>query len=99
MNISLADLKQVVGHVEGLRDERLPVWMELSKYLLPSRGKFPGEEQNNLRNKKRFNNTGSRALRRAAAGMTEGMTPASLPWFRHDFLDRGQREVTGSRAS
>ena len=97
MNISLADLKQVVGHVEGLRDERLPVWMELSKYLLPSRGKFPGEEQNNLRNKKRFNNTGSRALRRAAAGMTEGMTPASLPWFRHDFLDRGQREVTGSR--
>lgn len=97
MQISLPDLKRIVAHVEGLRDDRLPQWMELSKYLLPSRGKFPGEEKNNLRSKKRFNNTGSRAIRRAAAGMTEGMTPASLPWFRHDYLDRGQREVTGSR--
>lgn len=97
MNISLPDLKKMVGHVEGLRDQRLPEWMELSKYLLPSRGRFPGEEKNGLRNKKRFNNTGSRAIRRAAAGMTEGMTPASLPWFRHDFLDRGQREIAGSR--
>lgn len=97
MNISLPDLKKMVGHVEGLRDQRLPEWMELSKYLLPSRGRFPDEEKNGLRNKKRFNNTGSRAIRRAAAGMTEGMTPASLPWFRHDYLDRGQREITGSR--
>lgn len=97
MEADLAKLKQFVAHVEGQRNERMPSWRELSYYLLPSRGKFPGEQKDNLRNKKRFNNTAARALRRAAAGMTEGMTPASLPWFRHDFLDRGQREVTGSR--
>lgn len=97
MKQDLAMLKQLVAHVEGQRNERMPQWRELSYYLLPSRGKFPGEQKENLRNKKRFNTTAARALRRASAGMTEGMTPASLPWFRHDYLDRGQREVTGSR--
>ena len=91
------ELRQLVNHVEGQRERRMPIWRELSHYMLPSRGQFPGEDRENLRNAVRFNNVAARALRRSAAGLTEAMTPAALPWFRHDFLDRDQREVAFAR--
>ena len=91
------DLRKLVAHVEGQRERRMAVWRELSHFMLPSRGCFPGEEKDNLRNSVRFNNVAARALRRSAAGLTEAMTPASLHWFRHDFIDRDQREVTFAR--
>lgn len=91
------ELRQLVSHVEGQREKRMAVWRELSQFMLPSRGQFPGEERDNLRNKVRFNNAAARALRRSAAGLTEAMTPASLHWFRHDYLDRDQREVSFAR--
>ncbi|MBO6266678.1 MAG: head-tail connector protein, partial [Synergistaceae bacterium] len=95
--MNVKELRQLVAHVEGQREKRLPVWRELSHFMLPSRGQFPGEERENLRNHVRFNNVAARALRRSAAGLTEAMTPASLHWFRHDFLDKEQREVTFAR--
>ena len=91
------DLRKLVAHVEGQRERRMAVWRELSHFMLPSRGCFPGEEKDNLRNSVRFNNVAARALRRSAAGLTEAMTPASLHWFRHDYLDREQREITYAR--
>lgn len=95
--MDLRELRQLVSHVEGQREKRMAVWRELSQFMLPSRGQFPGEERDNLRNKVRFNNAAARALRRSAAGLTEAMTPASLHWFRHDYLDRDQREVSFAR--
>lgn len=93
----LSDIQQLVAYVEGQRAERLEEWRQLSALILPSRGIFHGENRTGLRNKTIWNNAANRALRRAAAGLTSGMTPANLPWFKHDFMDQQQREVTGAR--
>lgn len=97
MTMTLKELQQLVSHVESLRTTRLAEQREIGAIILPSRGVFPGEEKDGLRNRRLFNNAAQRALRKAAAGITEGMTPANLPWFKHDFLDPAQREMTGTR--
>lgn len=89
------DLKQLVSHLEGLRTKRLAQQYELGKLILPSRGLFRGEETESLRDANLLNPAAQRALRKAAAGMTQAITPASDPWFRHAFVDRADREVTG----
>ena len=94
----LDDIRQRVAHVEDQRAERLDEWRELSALILPSRGLFPGENSTGLRKKRVWNNAAYRALRRAAAGLTSGMTPANLPWFKHDYMDPAQREITGARS-
>lgn len=91
----MRDLKQLVSHLEGLRTKRLAQQYELGKLILPSRGLFRGEETESLRDANLLNPAAQRALRKAAAGMTQAITPASDPWFRHAFVDRADREVTG----
>lgn len=93
--MNLKQAKQLVSHMEGLRNKRLPQWQELGRLLLPSRGLFKGEDTEGLRESRLFNNAGQRALGKAAAGMTQAITPASSPWFRHAFMQRGDREATG----
>lgn len=88
-------LKQLVSHLEGLRTKRLAQQYEIGKLILPSRGLFRGEETESLRDANLFNPAAQRALRKAAAGMTQAITPASDPWFRHAFLSRADREATG----
>ena len=92
---TLKELKQLVAHLEGLRSKRLAQQWEIGKLILPSRGLFQGEETECLRDANLLNPAAQRALGKAAAGMTQAITPASSPWFRHQFLDRADREVTG----
>lgn len=94
----LKELKQLVAHLEGLREKRLAQQYEIGKLILPSRGLFRGEETESLRNANLFNPAAQRALRKAAAGMTQAITPSSSPWFRHAFLHRQDRELTGGNA-
>lgn len=89
------ELKQLVSHLEGLRMKRLAQQYEIGRLILPSRGLFRGEETESLRDADLFNPAAQRALRKAAAGMTQAITPASDPWFRHAFLSRADREATG----
>ena len=89
------ELKQLVSHLEGLRTKRLAQQYEIGRLILPSRGLFRGEETESLRDADLFNPAAQRALRKAAAGMTQAITPASDPWFRHAFLSRADREATG----
>ena len=91
----LRELKQLVSHLEGLRAKRLAQQYEIGRLILPSRGLFRGEETESLRDANLFNPAAQRALRKAAAGMTQAITPASDPWFRHAFLSRADREATG----
>ncbi|WP_246388089.1 portal protein [Desulfovibrio intestinalis] len=93
--MTLKQAKQLVSHMEGLRNKRLPQWQELGRLLLPSRGLFKGEDSEGLRESRLFNNAGQRALGKAAAGMTQAITPASSPWFRHAFMQRADKEATG----
>lgn len=94
MAADVKELKKLVSHLEGLREKRLAQQYEIGKLILPSRGLFKGEETESLRNANLLNPAAQRALRKAAAGMTQAITPASDPWFRHAFLSRGDREVT-----
>ena len=94
MAVDMKELKALVSHLEGLREKRLAQQLEIGKLILPSRGLFKGEETECLRDANLFNPAAQRALRKAAAGMTQAITPASDPWFRHAFLSRDDREVT-----
>lgn len=93
--MDLKDVKQLVGHLESLRAKRLAQQRELGRLILPSRGLFQGEDAESLRESNLFNPAANRALRKAAAGMTQAITPAGNPWFRHAFLLREDREATG----
>lgn len=93
--MDLKDVKQLVGHLESLRAKRLAQQRELGRLILPSRGLFQGEDAESLRESNLFNPAANRALRKAAAGMTQAITPAGNPWFKHAFLLREDREATG----
>ena len=93
--MDLKDVKQLVGHLESLRAKRLAQQRELGRLILPSRGLFQGEDTESLRESNLFNPAANRALRKAAAGMTQAITPAGNPWFKHAFLLREDREATG----
>lgn len=93
--MDLKDVKQLVGHLESLRAKRLAQQRELGRLILPSRGLFQSEDAESLRESNLFNPAANRALRKAAAGMTQAITPAGNPWFRHAFLLREDREATG----
>lgn len=93
--MDLKEVKQLVGHLESLRAKRLAQQRELGRLILPSRGLFQGEDTESLRESNLFNPAANRALRKAAAGMTQAITPAGNPWFKHAFLLRQDREATG----
>ena len=93
--MDLKEVKQLVGHLESLRARRLAQQREVGRLILPSRGLFQGEDTESLRESNLFNPAANRALRKAAAGMTQAITPASNPWFKHAFLLRQDREATG----
>ena len=70
-------------------------WMELSDYLLPRRGRFLFQTQDD-RGKKRgskiIDSTGTQALRTLAAGMMSGMTSPARPWFRFSTPDEAMMD-------
>lgn len=60
-------------------------WMEISDYILPRRGRFLFQTQDDhgkKRNSKIIDSTGTQAIRTMAAGMMSGMTSPARPWFR-----------------
>ncbi len=96
---NLKDLKAFVAHLESLRKEREKEWRELAEWILPHRGVFEGEaEADKPRNTRAINRAAVRSLKRGAAGLTSGMTPASLPWFRYGFTNPEHAEIEGARA-
>jgi hypothetical protein len=65
-------------------------WMEITDYILPRRGRYILDSQNNrgrVRNNKIVDSTGTQALRTMAAGMMSGMTSPARPWHRRKVRD------------
>ena len=65
-------------------------WMEITDYILPRRGRYLMDSQNNrgrARNTKIIDSTGTHALRTMSAGMMSGMTSPARPWHRRKVLD------------
>ncbi len=96
MSLTLEQARHLVNRLESLRAPRMARWREIGRLILPSRGLFPGEEPEGLRESNLFNPAAGRALRKAAAGMTQAVTPAGNPWFRHAFVRREDRDLPGA---
>lgn len=94
------DIKQFASHLKTLRTPREREWLELSRWICPYRGIFEGEDlspKGTRRNTKAFTQTATAALLRGASGITSGMTPKNVAWFRPDFDDPQIIEQSGAR--
>ena len=68
------------------RSTWIPDWMQVTDYIDPSRGEFDGSAAAGATKKKRsrskiINNTATRCIRTATAGMSSHMTSKARPWF------------------
>ena len=86
------DLKlreRILSRWAALKNERepyVPQWLEISRHITPSRGRFlPGSKKNQNEARERWNriydNTAVRAANILAAGLMSGMTDPSSQWF------------------
>lgn len=95
------ELCDLVAFLRGQRTDREPQWRELARWILPSRGIFDGNATASTPKDRRahlVNAIATRAVKRAAAGMTAGLVPQSDPWFRFQYRDWQTGERTGRRA-
>lgn len=89
--------------VAAMQNDRLPywrLWRELADYYLPSRYTYLMSDKEravrNARNPHILDGTGTRAARVLAAGMMNGITSPSRPWFRlrlPNFDDASNKEA------
>lgn len=87
----MADLKlreRILNRWGALKREREPYmaqWLEISRHITPSRGRFLGTDANRNEAKNRWNqiydSTAIRAANILAAGLMSGMTDPSSQWF------------------
>ncbi len=81
--------QRILSRWAALKTEREPYvaqWLEISRYITPSRGRFlPGARANENDARDRWNriydNTAVRAANILAAGLMSGMTDPSSQWF------------------
>lgn len=95
------EVKAFASHLLGGRTAREAEWRELARWICPYRGVFAGEDlapRATRRNRKAFTQAATQALLRGASGMTTGMTPRNIAWFRPEFEDEGLVELPGARA-
>ncbi|MCR5257597.1 MAG: head-tail connector protein [Desulfovibrio sp.] len=95
------EVKAFASHLQGARTARESEWRDLARWICPYRGVFAGEDlapRATRRNRKAFTQAATQALLRGASGMTTGMTPRNIAWFRPEFEDEGLVELPGARA-
>jgi hypothetical protein len=88
-NIGEEPLRKYNQMVAGMWNDRQPwetFWRELSDYYLPQRYRWLVQGNENYAQKARrqniINSTGTQAARTLAAGMMNGITSPSRPWFK-----------------
>ena len=92
--------RALVSQLRSRRAGREGEWQMLADWLAPHRGVFSGEDispRHTRRNREAFNQYACYALLRGASGMTSGMTPRNVPWFRPSFTESGLLEAPGAR--
>lgn len=99
MNRDLAKARTYAEHLKSLRSRRENAWRDLSQWICPWRGIFNDEladryERDELT---RFTAAASSAVLRAASGMTSGMTPRNISWFKPCFTEAALMEASGAR--
>ena len=78
--------KQFVKSMEDERSQWLRLWQDLSDYYLPQRYRWlmtdKQYQSTRARRQSIINNTGTNAARTLAAGMMNGITSPSRPWYK-----------------
>lgn len=98
--MELRDARGIVERMLAVRNRRYPRWMELSKWICPYRGIFHNQLDEYRRVDAeiiRFTHIASQAVLRGASGMTSGMTPRNISWFKPDFINPDMLEAKGAR--
>lgn len=98
---TIRETREYMRSLEGPMRLREADWRELSRWICPYRGIFRGEEgapDMDAGRLLRFTHAAGHALTRGASGITSGMTPRNISWFRPDFSDGGMGEAPGARA-
>ena len=82
--IDLRKLAREMSAMENMRTRYMPVWQEISEYIIPGRGIFDKSEPNqgDRKDKKIIDPTAPQALHVLSAGLQGGLTSPSRPWFR-----------------
>lgn len=98
-NQKLKDIQSLVSHMLGRREKRMPAWRQLSRWLCPGRGSFDDEfdSLSDFSGLLRFTQPASQAVLKGASGMTSGMTPRNVSWFKPSFMDESLLEIEGAR--
>lgn len=94
----MPSVQETTRRLAALKQERSswePQWRDVSKFCLPRRSRFLATDANrpSRANNAIVNGTGTKALRRAAAGMMSGLTSPSRPWFKMGTYDPGLMQV------
>lgn len=78
---------------------REPTLRKLSRYICPWRGRLPGYDKRETYTEADdiFNAVACDAVLRGASGMTSGMTPRNISWFKPAFNDQELNEASGAR--
>jgi hypothetical protein len=89
MDLAVAQHEKMNSLFEALRRDRLPwwpVWRELAEFYIPKRYKWLSNDSERTRyvakNGTILDGTGTKAGRVLAAGMMNGITSPSRPWFK-----------------
>ena len=98
--MNIKEARQYAEALAGPRTLREAEWRELSRWLIGYRGVFSGlaQDETGLRDQDLFRNIAQTACLKAASGMTSGMTPRNVSWFRPAFTDPALTEASGARA-
>lgn len=99
VSAKLRECRDLLDALESQRREREDEWRDIREFILPHRGVFERSDSARVRRGRNIiNSAATQAVRKAASGLTGGMTPEGLPWFRLGFADPTIDERTGARA-
>ena len=87
--VDVKKLAREFASMERVRENYIPVWREISEYIIPGRGVFDKNEPNQAdkRDRKIIDPTAPQSLHVLSAGLQGGLTSPSRPWFRLTVAD------------
>lgn len=96
---TVRECQKLVEHLRRERSRREAQWRLLSRWICPWRGRFDNFVTDMLEKDAptRFTHLASQAVLSGASGMTSGMTPRNVSWFKPSFSDPALMEASGAR--
>lgn len=101
MSSRLKKARDIVSNLESERQPHDEKFKEITEWLLPHRGFWPGDGDSDKsvlsRGRKLINPAATLSCKRSAGGLTAGMTPETQPWIKLRHRDRNIQEAMGVR--